>query len=96
MEQNKRLSVALKGIIKNKPAQFAEDGECEEIINLRYEDNAWRGVGMKELLPHNLVTLNYYDKVVRPAMLPAAHYIAYSAVEHAVFLLVGSSTEDAD
>lgn len=96
MEQNKRLSVALKGIIKNKPAQFAEDGECEEIINLRYEDNAWRGVGMKELLPHNLVTLNYYDKVVRPAMLPAAHYIAYSAEEHAVFLLVGSSTEDAD
>lgn len=41
--------VPVKGIDRSAPDNICEDGLCDELINLRYKDGAWRPVGLKEV-----------------------------------------------
>ncbi len=42
-----RVKVGLNGIVRNIPESTVKDGACEEIINMRYRDEAWRPVSKK-------------------------------------------------
>ena len=90
MDRNKRVSIPLRGIVKDKAQLQATDGDCEELINLRYEDNAWRGVGMKRLHDYSIVTANVYSNVIQPSMLQDNMFIGYCSEENGVYLITAS------
>jgi len=39
--------INFSGIVRNAPDNIIPDGSCNEMINVRYRDNAWRPVGNK-------------------------------------------------
>jgi hypothetical protein len=45
----KRVRVTPKGIKRSTPITASEDGNCSEIINMRFKDGAWRRVNAKSL-----------------------------------------------
>jgi len=44
----RRVSIKPLGIVRN--TTDARDGDCQELINMRFKDNSWRAVGEKESL----------------------------------------------
>lgn len=42
-----------KGIVRNVSAQNNTDGNCEEVINMRFEDGVWRTIGEKKQIVPN-------------------------------------------
>jgi hypothetical protein len=64
MDNIKELPIL--GIKRNNP-QGTEDGACDEIINLRPKDGAWRAVGVKEKLysdpGYDLIRLHKQDNI---------------------------------
>lgn len=47
MESNR---IQIKGLVRNRARNEFQDGECQEVINLRFRDNAWRTVGEPSLI----------------------------------------------
>jgi len=88
---DKRSSFPIRGIVRNKPQQQSQDGDCEEIINLRYEDGAWHGVNEKLAVRHTILTERYYTHISHPDMLPTASYIGLSEADNAIYLIVASA-----
>ena len=76
MENEKLSVVSLKGIVRNKPQSAATDGDCEDIINLRYQDGAWRGVGSKTAKSYSIVSDKYFKKIYAPSFLPDGEFVA--------------------
>ena len=76
MENEKLSVVSLKGIVRNKPQSAATDGDCEDIINLRFQDGAWRGVGSKTTKSYSIVSDKYFKKIYAPSFLPDGEFVA--------------------
>lgn len=86
--ENQRVSVPLRGIVKDKPQLQSADGDCEEIINLRFIDNAWRGVGAKDRLPYSIVSTKIYSKLISPYILPDGTFVGFCSSDNSVYLIV--------
>jgi hypothetical protein len=94
MAANKKsISVPLRGIIRNKPQSQSENGDCEELINLRFEDGAWRGVGEKLAKRYIISTTREYLTVVRPMMLDDGMFVGYCQTDNKVYLITASAFE---
>lgn len=52
------MKIELKGIKRNTPGVISEDGELEELVNLRYKDGAFRPIPNRSTV---LTDLNYTD-----------------------------------
>lgn len=52
------MKIELKGIRRNTPGVISEDGELEELVNLRYKDGAFRPIPNRSIV---LPELNYTD-----------------------------------
>lgn len=52
------MKIELKGIKRNTPGVISEDGELEELVNLRYKDGAFRPIPNRSVI---LPELNYTD-----------------------------------
>lgn len=52
------MKIELKGIKRNTPGVISEDGELEELVNLRYKDGAFRPIPNRSIV---LAELNYTD-----------------------------------
>lgn len=73
--------VVPKGIKKDTPWLGGDDGACEELINLRFEDGAWKGVGNKKPLEAVIRSSKTYLKVFKIPCLPEDHYACFTATE---------------
>ena len=60
-------TIQLEGINRNVPGNTAPDGACQEIINARFEEGAWRPIGTKKLwksIPASSVFAHYIHELV--------------------------------
>lgn len=81
MEQLK--TVNLNGLIRNNPQGTVD--ACDELINLRFHNNAWEPVGPKqELYPAPQTLSRVYDPVVIHKMDSNTNWIAYSQTDKKV------------
>lgn len=44
-KQRQQVSIPIVGLDTSSPDEVAQNGTCRELLNLRYVDNAWHGVG---------------------------------------------------
>lgn len=65
--------ISIKGIVRATPDNVDGDGNCQEVINMRFKDGAWRSVGTKEDQTGEDLDSNYQNFYKHP-ILPA-HYI---------------------
>ena len=54
------MKIPLRGIVKNTPAGLAQDGELEDVLNLRYKDGAWRPIPDRSAIFSALPYTNVY------------------------------------
>lgn len=73
-----RKKINVKGIQRNVPESTVDDGACEEVINLRYRDAAWRPIGKKKKVA---VTPKGYDNVWVHKGNDYEHFIAIKGTE---------------
>lgn len=72
---NKASQIPIQTIIRNIPDQGASDGNCQEIINMRYKDGALRNVGTKAVVGALDAYLPSFDKVYRHSLANSGLYI---------------------
>jgi len=53
--------ILVKGIVRNRARDEFADGECQEIVNMRYRDNAWRIIKPPVKLHNELAA--HYDNI---------------------------------
>ena len=86
--QRQRSSVAIQGIDKSTPDDLVQDGKCEALHNMRYNDGAWRPV--HPYTPQSTTSSNivYHH--------PVAGYITevYANSKYTYFLLGESSNTE--
>jgi len=68
------VSIPIKGINRTSPDKVSEDGNCQEIINARFVNQAWRPVGDKEEL-YTLGSLSNFDNIYKHPVLPDGYYV---------------------
>lgn len=54
------MKIPFRGIVKNTPAGLAQDGELEDVVNLRYKDGAWRPIPDRSAIFSALPYTNVY------------------------------------
>ena len=54
------MKIPFRGIVKNTPAGLAQDGELEDVLNLRYKDGAWRPIPDRSAIFSELPYTNVY------------------------------------
>ena len=54
------MKIPFRGIVKNTPAGLAQDGELEDVLNLRYKDGAWRPIPDRSAIFSALPYTNVY------------------------------------
>ena len=54
------MKIPFRGIVKNTPAGLAQDGELEDVLNLRYKDGAWRPIPDRSAIFYALPYTNVY------------------------------------
>lgn len=54
------MKIPFRGIVKNTPAGLAQDGELEDVVNLRYKDGAWRPIPDRSAIFPALPYTNVY------------------------------------
>lgn len=72
METNR---ITIKGICRNRARGEFPDGECQEIINMRFRDNAWRPIPGKEKIYNSLDTA--YTAIYHHVQDNIDNYIGY-------------------
>ena len=81
----KQKTLAITGIQRNQPQGFNE--ACDELINMRFQDGAWRPMGAKDILypkpPYKPVVIHSKDNI--------RNWIGYKASDKTVNLFDPSS-----
>ena len=72
METNR---ITIKGLCRNRARSEFPDGECQEIINMRFRDNAWRPIPGKEKMYNTLDTT--YTAIYHHVQDNVDNYIGY-------------------
>ena len=93
-----RTTIPLLGIERNTSNINAKEGSCEEIINMRYKDNAWRPVNLKSVKYGPITGGLDYEKIYRHGVLNDNQFIGYDSVENKIYksTLSGSSNTETE
>ena len=72
------MKIPFRGIVKNTPAGLAQDGELEDVVNLRYKDGAWRPIPDRSAIFSALPYTNVYIH----SNSGYTHYLGVKAPKH--------------
>lgn len=78
-------SVQITGIERNTPNINAKPGSCEEIINMRFKNNAWRPVNLKSVKYGPITAGLDYDIIYRHPVLADNEFIGYNPTDDKVY-----------
>jgi hypothetical protein len=83
----------IKGLVRNRAKNEFQDGECQEIINLRFRDGAWRTVGEPTIIKDGAFT-NVYRAIWLHVQDGVRNYIAQKNINYNLVLLdIDTDTE---
>ena len=89
MENNR---VQIKGLVRNRGINEFQDGECQEVINLRFRDNAWRTVGQPSTIKSGAFT-NQYKAIWLHIQDGVRNYIALASDYRLLLIDIDTETE---
>jgi hypothetical protein len=83
--QRKAMRINLKGIVRNRADGEFQDGECQEIINMRFRDGAWRPVPGKEKVYNALA--DTYTAIYHHVQDNVDNYVGYIQATGGLYLI---------